>query len=229
LSNINPTHPHENHRLVPRRIAARSRRLALLAAPQPAILTARYKGEMHPVIKVIKSDPVVLVDGREKRIKFSPVYQPQAGTEFSPASVEITAAALEGNRPIGYEEYTNATLARAGVKDFPQYTRSEINLRLKAGQTLTGGFVVVLLATPEFDRKNMRFDPRFYDRDRLQILTSSVEPNRQILVRELPTLPAGTETAIQITDRYLDLIDGTDFVVMLFDAQGRQIETNVSG
>ena len=37
------------------------------AGPHPTMLTVKYKDLMLPVVKLIGSDPVVLVDGKEKR------------------------------------------------------------------------------------------------------------------------------------------------------------------
>lgn len=52
------------------------------AAPHPTLLTVKYKDQLLPVAKVYGSDPVVLVSGKEKRIRTKVAFIPQRTAPF---------------------------------------------------------------------------------------------------------------------------------------------------
>jgi hypothetical protein len=179
-----------------------------LFASLPAVLTVKYKGQMLPVVTVIGSDPVVMVDGQTKRIRTKPVYQPQTATGFSPESVKIVSASFDGNKVIGV-----SYLAEFGPVKTKETFRPEINVTLQASQTLSGAFIVVTMTAPPLTATN------FWLKDAL------VE-NQLMVVRALPTLAAGVEVPVQIVDPYFGYIEESDFTIQIFDGQGRQMLTN---
>ncbi len=184
---------------------------ALAANHLPVTLTVKYKGEMLPVTKVIGSDPVVMVDRQDKRIRTTPRYQPQIGGEFSSQKLEIISASFDGAQSLDQPKYNVADLIRSNSDNtISRYTRPEINLTLKAPQDLEGAFIVIGVEVPLSDENTSQGTHHF-------------------VVRALPHLSAEATTAIQITDRYLTFPrEQPNLAILVFDAQGRQILTNAT-
>lgn len=183
--------------------------------PASAVLTVKYKGEMRPVVKVIGSDPVVMFNGHDKRIRTKTRYQPQTGGEFSAQKLEIVSASFDGTQSLEIPKYSVAVMRKTGDTQggggSSSYNQPEINLTLKAPQTLKGAFIVIGVRAP-------------YDHEDV---FAKIDDDKRLVVRALPTLSAGTATSITITDRNLTFPwTEPDLSILVFDAQGHQIMTN---
>lgn len=175
------------------------------AAPHPTTLTVQYKGAMLPVVKVVSTDPVVQVDGKEKRIRTEPIYQPQRTRDFSPESVRLKDISLGG---------TQYFMVYDQADDGPRPARignhggvAEFQATLVADRPLEGAFIAVVLFTPavfELDSELFR---------------------SQIVVHELPPLPAGVEVPVRITSKMFTYIPDQQYFVQVFDRNGAEIFT----
>jgi hypothetical protein len=165
--------------------------------PHPTILTVQYKDKMLPVAKVIGTDPVVMVDGKEKRIRTEPVFEPRRASDYSTETVQILKMKLGGTQMA-----VVANVADAGERP-AQYGdvggMAEFEATLKAPRTLEGAFVTVVLYFPA-----------------------------QIVVHDLPTLPAGKEVPVHITSKMFTYRPGQQYFVQIFDRTGHEIFTPAS-
>ena len=165
--------------------------------PHPTVLTVQYKDQMLPVVKVIGTDPVVLVDGKEKRIRSEPAFEPRRASDYSTEAVEILRVKLGG-----FQTRVVANVADEGERP-AQYGdvggMAEFDATLRAPRTLEGAYVVVVLYYPA-----------------------------QIVVHDLPTLPAGKEVPVHITSNMFTYLPGQQYFVQIFDRTGHEIFTPAS-
>lgn len=178
------------------------------AAPHPTVLTVKYKDELLSVIKVIGSDPVVLVDGKEKRIRTEPIYLPQRTDRFSRESVKIRNISMTGTqiRFVANDSDTGDTEARVGDHGGVAH----FTATLTAEQSLSGGFVAVVLYLPS------------------TLETAADLGRTQIVVYQLPPLPAGVDVPISIGSKMFTHLPGQKYFVHLFDATGHEILTDAA-
>lgn len=178
------------------------------AAPHPTVLTVKYKEELLPVIKVINSDPVVLVDGKEKRIRSEPLYLPQRAERFSREVVQIHNLSLTGTQIRFVADESDAANTEPIVGN--QGGVAEFRATLKSEHSLSGGFIVVVLHVP------------------LSVDAPDALARSQIVVHDLPPLPAGVAVPIKIGSKMFTYVPGQEYFVQLFDADGREIMTEAA-
>ena len=174
------------------------------AGPHPTMLTVKYKDLMLPVVKLIGSDPVVLVDGKEKRIRTEPTYQPQRIPDYSPAEIALRNVSLGGVQifvTVDGEQRTNGPVTgnQGGLAEF----RASVT----AKQAMPQGFIaVVLYSEAMFASEAALFQP-------------------QIVVHALPPLPAGVEVPVRVTSKMFTFTPGQKYFVQVFDQDGAEILT----
>jgi hypothetical protein len=179
---------------------------SLLAyAPHPTVLTVQYKDQMLPVVRVSESDPFVLVDGKETRIRSNPVYLAKDATGFSDNIVSAPHGALGGTlrlEVLGDHafSYDPANAQNGGVY---------FEVPLTARQTIRGGYAALVM----------------YSGD-----TSSNQPGHsnqaEIIVHELPELPAGKTVRVSFSARVIPRVRQPQFFVQIFDSFGQEVLTN---
>ena len=175
------------------------------AAPHPTVLTVKYKDAMLPVVKVIGTDPVVMVDGKEKRIRTEPIYLPRRDLDFSRESVELKNVSLGGVQ-IRYV-YDEADAGNTAPMVGKHGGLAEFKATVQAREAVEGAFIAVVLYTPAI----FVDDSDYYQ--------------TQIVVHDLPRLPAGTEVPVRITSKMFTYLPGQEYFVQLFDRTGKEIAT----
>lgn len=167
------------------------------AAPHPSVLTVKYKGEFLPVVRVKGSDPYVLVEGKETRIRSEPVYLLQDGTGYSGNFVTVPPGSLGGRM--------SHQLLGANTYDVSQLHTGEIDidLALTARDAIQGGFIAA-------------------------VMISSSGPG-EIIVQELPALPAGQRVKVKLSVHALPRELDPMYFAQIFDASGREVLTNDLG
>lgn len=180
--------------------------LAIAAsAPHPTVLMVKYKDEMLPVVKMKGKDPFVRFENKEKRLRNEPLYLTQRAPSFSPLTAQFISIALGGTqiRTVYSEADTTDTRARYGNHG----GIAEYSVTIKADQPVRGGFIAVVIYTPM-----VFYSKSPYDRT-------------QIVVSELPNLPAGVEVPLKVSSKMFTYLPGQQYFVQLFDNQGREIYT----
>lgn len=181
------------------------------SAPHPSLLTVKFHDQMLPVVKVIGTDPVVLVDGAEKRIRTEPIYLVQRADHFLPGYV--TARHVQ----FGGTELKVAATQDAALTDHnatPTGRRFGVSYfegRFTARPAITGGFVVLVVYSPTA----MAAGP-------------SDEGQTQVIVHELPDLPAGQEVEVKISAALPDGQANQTYFFQVFDGHGREVVTSAS-
>ena len=174
-------------------------------APHPSVLTVQYHDQMLPVVRVISTDPVVLVDGQEKRIRTEPLYLVQRVADFSPLDrVELVRMSLGGMR---FAIVANAEdAAETTTRDQPRFGTTYLEATLRSKRTLTQGFIVaVAYSAASFTPGSPEFNPA------------------QIIVHALPELPAGQEVAVKFSAASLKETGQMHYFVQIFDATGAEV------
>jgi hypothetical protein len=182
---------------------------ALAFAPSPTVLTVKYKDQMLPVVRVIDTDPVVQVDGKEKRIRTEPLYLTQPAPGFADTSVDIVKTAMGG---MELQQQIERDQSVANPSQGPRFGTSYFEGSMKARQTLKGGFAVVTIYSP-YDFVILQKDPK-------------MGAHAEVIVHELPTLPAGKTVAVKFTAAIPNGKPHLTYCVQLFDHQGREVVTN---
>lgn len=174
-------------------------------APHPTVLKVQYKKEWLPVAKIIKTDPVVLVQGKEHRLRQEPLYDTQRVGAFGPGKLHLEEVKLGGVQ-IHYNS--------ADFHGEPQVGQhgglAELTARVTSSRPIDGGFVAVVVYSPLIFVRDHPWD------------------RPQIVVRPLPTLPADTEVALKITSKMFLYVPGQRYFMHFFDDQGREVLTNFS-
>lgn len=168
------------------------------AAPHPTLLTAQYKKELLPVVKVIGTDPVVVLNGKEKRIRTQCVFMPQRTGAFGAGYVEIAAKKVS----------TQAALAVR--QDYGTPGTIYFEAELKSADNLHGGYIMIVAT---------KIGSGAYDATLI---------NTNFVVRQLPDLPAGMATKMKFQQSLVNGDYNMDHFVQIFDANGREIPTNES-
>ncbi len=166
-------------------------------APHPTLVTAQYKDMLLPVIKVKKLTPIVIVKGKEKKLKFNRFYIPQRTDGFSDGYIEIHSM----KNAIRHGANRSSGTSHGGVVYFDAVITSQ--------RTMSGGYA--LLAASNV--KSRADDATFI--------------NTSFIARELPKLTAGQETTFSFAANLENAdTSPMDFFVQFFDSNGREILTN---
>lgn len=184
-------------------------------SPHPTQLVIDYKKELRPVLRMQGSDPIIMLDGKEKRVRQDVSYLPTRAGDFSPFKVEVSGVSLSGMQMIqdingdGVPTNTPRIGSHGGIAEF--------GMTLKAEQTVSRGFVAVVLFSPLI----------FTDVIAAKDIQDSIFQT-QIVVRELPELPAGVAVPLKFTSKMFDYTYGQQYFVQVFDGEGREVMTNIS-
>jgi len=176
------------------------------AAPHPTLLTVLYKDAFHPVVRLIGTDPVVLIEGQEKRIRTEPSYLPSRVDHYAEGSVEVLEASLEMLHRRIETESSPAPLE--GVWHGGHGGNSDFKATLRSGVTLSGGLIAIVIYSQS------------------ALVDSTIRPASEIVVRALPELPANEKVSIAFTSKALTYRRGQDFFVQVFDREGRELMSN---
>jgi hypothetical protein len=173
----------------------------LAYAPHPSMLLVKYKDQMLPVIKVHGDAPVVMVEGKEKRLWTDPVFFVQRAEAFSDNYIDTLGVGLGGKMLLTYDGIPEP----AGVT-LPSATEFKANLAAK--ETLKGGFTVVVVYSPNNPFGDLSPDNR-----------------PKLIVHELPDLPAGQTVQVKFTDGDTGRMKNARYFIQFFDATGREVMT----
>lgn len=177
------------------------------AAPHPTLLTLRYDGALYPVLKMIGTDPVIVLKGKEKRIRTEVRYVPSRMEAYANGSVEIEEASV-GKLTLRTHPESATSLLEA-EDEGRRGSRSEVKVRLRSAASLVGGMIAVVLY-PE-----------------TTLYTPTAGAGAEIEVRALPDLPAGERVTVEFTARSFSYRQDQSFFVQIFDREGREVLTNV--
>lgn len=167
-------------------------------ALHPTVLTVQYKDQMLPVVKVVGTDPVVMVDGKEKRIRDYPYYLPQGAAGYADNSIDAPEDAFGGR-------YHITSLNGSGGGAFQ---RIYFDGMLTAKKTIRSRFIVVII----YSFGNPYQLPTYLD-------------HPTVIVHALPDLPAGEAVRVKFSKDLGAEGFGTDYCIQIFDGTGREVVT----
>jgi hypothetical protein len=181
---------------------------ARAAAPHPSVLMVKVRDKMVPVVRVIGTDPVVLVDGQEKRIRTDPVYLIQRAEAYGEGTVRIKQVSLGA---VEIKNVATAADAQAGitsVSEGPRFGTAYFQATITAKQFLHGSFIAIVV---------------YGDQGRPDVL-----PQSELIVHELPDLPAGQPVPVKLTAAIPNGQSHLRYFMQVFDATGRELYSNWS-
>ncbi|MCF7686945.1 MAG: energy transducer TonB [Cephaloticoccus sp.] len=185
--------------------------LAFAQAPHPTVLTTKYKDQMLPVIKVLGTDPVVLVEGTEKRIRIEPTYMLERAPGYSRISADVLGQTMSTRETRMVDTESAAAAASDAAQSMGgRFGISHFDLSVRAHEAVRGGFVVAVIYSEAAMAEGGRFTAP------------------EIVVHDLPDLPAGQSTVVKFSSAIPDGADKLRFFVQLFDADGREMMTDKS-
>jgi hypothetical protein len=182
---------------------------ALAFAPCPTILTVKYKGQMLPVVRVIGTDPVVMVKGKEKRIRTEPLYLTQRAPGYAAEQVEVAKMSLGG---VELKQVVTPDEAVTAPSIGPRFGMSYFEATLKAKQTLKDAFAVVMIYSP------LDFV--------IQEKYPEANAHAEVIVHALPDLPAGRSVDVKFSAAIPDGKPRLTYFLQIFDRTGSEITTN---
>lgn len=168
--------------------------------PHPSVLTVKYGDNMLPVVRVTSAGPYVMVDGKEKLVRSSPVYLVQEAGGFSDNFVQSPRGGLGGRvktEILGDHGYDPSRLYMGGLT---------FSVPLTAEKTIKGGFAVIVFYTEE-------------------AFTDHPVP-AEVFVHELPELPAGTPVRVKFNAAVRPHTLEPKFFVQIFESGGREVRTS---
>ncbi len=178
------------------------------AAPNPSVLTVRYEKTMLPVVKVTGTDPVVIVEGKEKRIRSFPDFRLDWAPAFGPGFVQISSGSIDGIDLV--DSIVAQTQKPKRLLD-PKNKVSYFEATMKSKLRLQGGFVVVMA----------------YPRN-LNTAEALTNYETYCKVHELQELPADKEVKVVFSAVFPSLRAEMNYLVQVFDADGREVMTNMA-
>ena len=174
-------------------------------APHPSVLTVKYGDQMLPVVRVVGTDPVVLVDGQEKRIRTAPTYLIQAVAGFGDNFVQVRRASLGGMEMKVVASQSDAAEGPAASMG-PRFGTAYFEAALSAKQAIAHGFVAIVVFSPH----NLSGDASQFNRS-------------EIIVHELPPLPAGQDVVVKISAPIPEGQPNQQYFFQVFDDGGREV------
>ena len=178
-------------------------------APHPTVVTVAYKGKMVPVVSMQGTNPIIVVKGEKKRIRTEPTYVFDRASAYADNRIEFSKLSLDG----ASDQYiyitsddVDADLVPGGLGSGVTY----IEATLKSEKALKGGFVAIVI----YSLENLTEPASRYNRT-------------EIIVRELPDLPAGQDVEFKFRSKLYDGGIGARYFVQTFNHEGREIPSNV--
>lgn len=182
------------------------------AAPHPSVLTVKYGDKLEPVVRVVGTDPVIMVDAREKRIRSEPLYLVQRAEAFGEGFVQMNGASLALQSMSTAASADAAQVANgSGMSSESNFGTTYFEVTLRSRQELKGGFaVVVTYGSNRVGGRRVQSGPA------------------QVIVHDLPDLPAGKDVPVKFNAALIQGGAQQTFFIQLFDGSGREILTNKS-
>ncbi|HUR58901.1 MAG TPA: hypothetical protein VM029_14400 [Opitutaceae bacterium] len=178
-----------------------------MAAPHPTALMIAVDGALHPMVNVVGTDPIVVIDGKERRIRTSTAFLPERAPRYGDGTVEFKELAING------------TAVKRSLGDTTQPATVE---RLVGGTTFFEAKVI-----PSAEVRGGFIALVFFEPAILSGRTGG--PASQIIVHSLPTLPAGVETPV----RFSAALEGMNRVLgcfaHVFGPGGVELRSNFEG
>ena len=189
-----------------------ARRAALLTAvigghadgtPHPTALLTNHGKTIHPVIKVLGTDPIVSIDGKDVRIRNRSIFFAERAPRYADPTADLKDVSLNG------------TVLKAVVNESDDPERSGaliggtsfFEARLTSSAELIGSYIALIV-----------FDSTFLD-------GRTDQPETEIILHELPVIRAGIEIKIKFTAPLVGSGSRKAFVPILFAAGGAEIRT----
>lgn len=177
------------------------------APPHPTVLMTMVDGAPRPVIKVIGTDPIVVVEGKERRIRTSPTYFAERAPRYGEGTVEFKRFALNG---------TEVKRVRALTEEPAMIER------------LVGGITFFeVTVVPSMELRGGSIAVVFYDAAFMTGLNS--RPNPQIIVHDLPVLAAGIEATVKFSAAVSGMNSFFVCFVHVFAAGGAELRSSYEG
>jgi hypothetical protein len=179
---------------------------ALAIPPHPTVLLVELNGLSAPVVGVVTTDPVVSVDGKDRRIRFEPSFSAARAPHFADGHVEF--------KRVGFNGVVLKSIVNPG--DDPA----------TSGGFMGGTSYFEASIVPSIDIKNgfiaiVMFDPRF--------LAGEVnDPATEILIHDLKNLPARKETVVKFSTRLPVRRNQSTTFPLVFQAGGAELPSNFS-
>lgn len=191
---------------------------ALLAvAPYPSVLTVKFKDQMLPVVHVHDTDPVVLVDGKEKVIRSEPTFLMQGASGFADNFVDAPPGSLGG-------PFRRVFLGDASASG-PRSSMTYIEVPLIARKTIHRGFAAAVVYADVNKVDGGLQKALGLSADKNAIATVRFLSGTSIIVHELPELPAGKTVKVKFSAGGDVALLATDYFIQLFDDEGREVRT----
>jgi len=149
---------------------------------------------------------VVLIEGREKRIRTEPNYLPSRVDHYAEGSVEVLEASLEMLRRRIAKESLPAH--PEGVWHGGYGGNSDFKVTLRSRVALSGGLIAIVIYSQS------------------ALVDSAIPTAAEIAVRSLPELPANEKVSIAFRSKAFTYRAGQDFFVQVFDREGRELMSN---
>jgi hypothetical protein len=170
------------------------------SAPHPSVLTVQVGDKMLPVVRVVNTDPVVMVDGKPKRIHTNPVYLMQRAEQFSAERVKLVSIALD------LTQFAIVASEEGGVGTSPLFGTTYFEAALQPKKTLKGAFAAVVIYFVAQGENGLAV-------------------KTQVIVHDLPDLPAGKETPIKFSAALAGMRRDLQYFLQVFDSSGLEILT----
>lgn len=176
----------------------------LAAADHPTVLLLHQGEEVRPVVAVEGTDPIVEVAGKRKRVGDNRPLTAERAPYFAEGFVELSGVSLAGLQivQVATSDAVGANLPRSAQPNTNFFAAD-----LKPSSEVRGGFIMVI-----------SFDPAF-------LAGKTTQPAAQIVVHELPRLPAGLKTHVEFVNAGTT---GRQYIVQVFANGGAELKTNAA-
>lgn len=176
------------------------------AAPHPTVLLTTLENSARPVIKVMGTDPVVEVGGKERRIRSEPVYFAARAPNYGEGTVEFSRVAINSSILKGLVSATDDPAFAGNVVGGATFFDAIITPTVE----VRGGFISFLLYNHAF------------------VAGETDAPSPQIILHELPLLAAGVATPVKFTSAVPRLGYSVAYFAQVFAAGGAELRSNFS-
>lgn len=170
-------------------------------APHPSVLMVKVGEQMAPVVKVIGTDPVAMVDGAEKRVRTSPIYVVERADNYTRGIVRLSKVQLSTSelKNVASAEDAQNPATMTSATEGGRFGTIYFDATLTSKHEVNGGFAAVVIYSGQ---------------------------NAEIIVHDLPNLPAGVAVPIHITGPIPDRHVNPKYFIQIFDGAGREVMTN---
>lgn len=169
---------------------------------------------MRPVLRVEGTDPVILYNGKEKQLRTEPIYVLDRASGYSDHRVEFGAKTLSSQSSVASSGLISYTKGHGLDSDIAPigfgHGVSIFTATLRTQQAINGGFAAVII----YSDTNLTEAAGLYNQT-------------EIMVRELPDMPAGQEISLKFKCAVMSGGRSPRYFIQLFDRNGLEIPSNV--